>query len=207
MIVPDMGTKGSTRGQGISDALFTPVQQRVLGLLFGQPRRRFQSAEVIRLVGGGTGAAHRYLTRLAEAGLVIVTRSGNQKHYQANQRSPVFTELHRLVVKTVGVAGPLRQALAPFAKRITAAFVYGSIAKRRDNARSDVDLMVITDRLGYSDLFSALQNAERELARPVNPNIMTRAEWTARRSQAGSFASRIAGQPRLFLIGSDDDLD
>jgi predicted nucleotidyltransferase len=207
MIVPDMGTKGSTRGQGISDALFTPVQQRVLGLLFGQPRRRFQSAEVIRLVGGGTGAAHRYLTRLADAGLVSVTRSGNQKHYQANQRSPVFTELHRLVVKTVGVAGPLHQALAPFAKRMTAAFVYGSVAKRSDTARSDVDLMVISDRLTYSDLFSALQNAERVLARPVNPNIMTRAEWTARRSQAGSFASRIVEQPRLFLIGSDHDLD
>jgi hypothetical protein len=35
---------------------------------------------------------------------------------------------------------------------------------------------------------------------------MTRAEWRRKRNQADSFAFRIAKQPRLFLIGSDDDL-
>jgi predicted nucleotidyltransferase len=205
MIIPNMGTK-SIRARGLADALFTPVEQRVLGLLYGQPRRSFQSAELIRLAGSGTGAAHRLLTRLADAGLVIVSRSGNQKHYQANRGSPIFAELHGLVVKTVGVVGPLSRALAPHAKRIHAAFVYGSVAKRLDTARSDIDLMVISDALAYPDLFKALHLAERVLARPVNPNLMTRAEWRAKRAHAGSFASRIAVQPRLFLVGSDDDL-
>jgi predicted nucleotidyltransferase len=205
MIIPDMGTKPRD-GRGLADALFSPVQQRVLGLLYGQPERRFQSAELIRLAGSGTGAAHRLLTRLADSGLVTVTRSGNQKHYQANRKSPIFTELHRLVVKTVGVVGPLRRALAPFAKRIAAAFVYGSIAKRTDTTKSDIDVMVISDSVSYADLFRALETTERVLARPVSPNVMTRAEWRAKRDQRGSFASRVARQPRLFLIGSDNDL-
>ena len=205
MIIPDMGTK-SGPSRGLADALFSPVQQRVLGLLYGQPQRRFQSAELIRLAGSGTGAAHRLLTRLADAGLVTVSRSGNQKHYQANRHSPIFSELHRLVVKTVGVVGPLRRALAPFAKRIAAAFVYGSVAKGADTAKSDIDVMVISDNVSYPDLFRRLQATERVLARPVNPNVMTSAEWRAKRDQAGSFAARIATQPRLFLIGSDDDL-
>jgi hypothetical protein len=98
-----MGMKGRARRTGIADALFTGVQQRVLGLLFGQPDRRFQSAELIRLASGGTGAVHRQLARLAGAGLVTVTRTGNQKHYQARRNSPVFAELHGLVVKTVAV--------------------------------------------------------------------------------------------------------
>ncbi|HYL22159.1 MAG TPA: nucleotidyltransferase domain-containing protein [Gemmatimonadales bacterium] len=200
-----MGTL-SGRSQGLADALFSPVQQRLLGLLYGQPQRRFQSAELIRLAGSGTGAAHRLLTRLAHAGIVTVTRSGNQKHYQANRKSPIYTELHRLVVKTVGVVGPLRQALAPFAKRIAAAFVYGSVAKRTDTSRSDIDVMVISDSVSYPDLFRALEATERVLARPVSPNVMTRAEWRAKREQTGSFAFRVARQPRLFLIGSDDDL-
>ncbi len=192
--------------RGLADVLFTPVQQRVLALLFGQPRRRFQSAELIRLAGSGTGAVHRLLTRLADAGIITVTRSGNQKHYQANRDSPIFGELHRLVVKTVGVVSPLRRALAPFAKRIAAAFVYGSVARGRDTVRSDIDVLVISDSVSYPDLFMAFQGAERLLARPVNPNVMTRAEWKAKRDLAGSFASRIARQPRHFLIGSDDDL-
>jgi hypothetical protein len=67
-IVPAMGMQ--PHRTGLADALFTPVQQRVLGLLFTQPSRRYQSAELIRLAGSGTGATHRLLTKLASAGLV-----------------------------------------------------------------------------------------------------------------------------------------
>ncbi len=104
MIVPDMGTTDPgipPAATALADVLFTPVQQRVLGLLFGQPGRRFQSAELIRLAGAGTGAVHRFVTRLATAGLVTVETLGNQKFYQANAASPVFAELCGLVLKTV----------------------------------------------------------------------------------------------------------
>ncbi len=205
-----MGTqttkRASDRSGNLAGALFTPVQQRVLGLLFGQPDRRFQSAELIHLADSGTGAVHRVLTRLADAGLVTATRSGNHKHYQANADSPVFAELHGLVVKTVGVVGPLQQALVPLAQDITAAFVYGSVARQTDRAASDIDLLVLSDTLGYPDLFEALQSAEVRLARPVNPNVMRRAEWHSKRAQPDSFAARIAEQPKLFVLGSDDDL-
>ena len=206
MIIPEMGTTSSKPRSGLADALFTPVQQRVLGLLFGQPDRRFQSAELIRLAKGGVGAVHRQLGRLAETDLVTVTRSGNQKHYQARRDSPVFEELHSLIVKTVGVAEPLRQALARKARAISAAFVYGSVAKGTDRARSDIDLMVISDSLRYSDLFEALQAAEAVLGRTVNPTVMTVAQWRAKRARADSFAARVARQSRVFVIGSDDDL-
>jgi predicted nucleotidyltransferase len=187
-------------------ALFSPALQRVLALLYGQPRRRFQSGEIIRLVGSGTGATHRVLTRLADAGLVTVARVGNQKHYQANSDSPVFTELQGLVVKTIGVVEPLRRALAPLAKKIHAAFVYGSVAKGTERAHSDVDLMVITDSLTYPDVYGALHQVETLLARQVNANVMTRGDWRAKRSRAGTFAGRIARLPHLFVIGSDDDI-
>jgi predicted nucleotidyltransferase len=190
----------------LADVLFTPVQQRVLGLFFGQPERRFQSAELIRLAGAGTGAAHRLLTRLAATGLLRVETVGKQKFYQANERAPVYAELVGLVRKTVGLAAPLQKALAPLADRITAAFVYGSVAKGADRAASDIDLMVIADDLDYATLVAALAAAEESLARPVSPNLMTRAEWRRKRLDADSFAARIAVQPKLFVIGAEDDL-
>lgn len=209
-----MGTKVSNRksapavawATGLAEVLFTPVQQRVLGLLFGQPERRFQSAELIRLAGSGTGAAHRLLMRLEATGLVTTERVGNQKHYQANAGSPVFAELAGLVRKTVGLVVPLQAALAPLARKTAAAFVYGSIAKGTDTAKSDVDLMVIADKLDYGQVFAALKDAEAALARPVNPNLMTRAEWRRKRAEADSFAARVAAQPRIFVLGSDDEL-
>ncbi len=195
-----------TSESGLADALFTPIQQRVLRFLFGQPDRRFQSSELIRLVNGGVGAVHRQLSRLEEAGLVEVTRVGNQKHYQARRGSPVFSELQGLVAKTVGIVDPLRDALSAMAESIRAAFVFGSVAKGNDHARSDIDLMVISDLLHYPDLFEALQQAEALLARPVNPTIVSLADWRAKVAQDDSFAARIASQRKLFVIGSDDDL-
>jgi predicted nucleotidyltransferase len=188
----------------VASALFTPVQQRVLGLLFGQPERRFQSAELIRLAGSGTGAVHRQLQRLAKAELVIVSRDGNQKYYEARKDAPVFPELHGLVVKTVGVVEPLRSALAPIAEQIDLAFVFGSVAKGSERGGSDLDLLVVTDELAYADVYSTLAAAERTLGRTINPTVFTRAEWKRKRARHDSFAARITSQPRLFVIGSDD---
>ena len=204
LIVPDMGT--IVEFSSLANALFSPVQQRVLALLFGQPDRRFQSGEIIRLVNSGTGAVHRQLSRLADAGWLTVTPIGNQRHYQANRDSPAFEELRGLIVKTVGVVEPLRQALLPLAAAIRAAFVYGSVAKGSDTARSDIDLMVISDELSYPDIFAALQPAEAVLARKVNPNVTTFNLWRAERARKDTFAARIVKQPRLFVVGSEDDV-
>ncbi len=205
-----MGIKNSTETAAaptaLADALFTPVQQRVLGLIFGQPGRRFQSVELIRLAGSGTGATHRLLQRLAKSGLVRVSAEGRQKYYQANAEFPAFEELVGLVRKTIGLAGPLREALAPLGDQIRAAFVYGSVASGKDRAESDIDLMVIAEDLDYPTLFEALQAAERQLARPVNPNLMTPKEWRRKGAQRDSFTCRLHDRPRLFVLGSDDDL-
>ena len=89
----------------LADALFPKVRQRVLGVLMGAPGRSFYTTEVIALAQSGSGAVQRELSALADAGLLIVTRQGHQKHYQANENSPVFMELYWLVVKTLS-AGP-----------------------------------------------------------------------------------------------------
>lgn len=206
MIVPVMGTKGTPSSPGLAGALFSPVQRRVLGLLFGQPGRRFQSAELIRLADSGTGAVHRQLSRLEAAGWVKVTRVGNQKHYQANAECPAFAEMRGLIAKTVGLVEPLRRALEPIANAIDVAFVYGSIAKGTESAESDVDVFVISNSIGHAELFTALQSAESALGRSVNPTVMTPREWGEKRRETDSFVARIAVQPRLFVIGSDDDL-
>src|SRR2546423_1717743 len=173
-IIPEMGTTRRTSpASGVASALFTPVQQRVLGLLFAQPERRFQSAELIRLARGGTGAVHRQLQRLANAGLVTVSREGNQKYYAARKDAPVFPELHGLIIKTVGIVQPLRAALQPIAKQIELAFVFGSLAKGDERADSDLDLLIVSDSITYPEAYEALQEAERVVARPVNPTVMT----------------------------------
>jgi predicted nucleotidyltransferase len=190
----------------LADALFARVQQRVLGVLFGNPRRSFYANEVIGLARSGTGAVQRELARLEASGLVTVTRVGKQKHYQANARSPVFEELRGLVLKTSGLADVLRGALAPVAEGIRAAFVYGSIAKGEDSAASDIDLVVVSDCLTYADLFAVLEEASARLGRKVAPTIYSPDELSRRVSQGNAFVTRVLAQPKLWLIGDEHDL-
>ena len=198
--------KRSARGTGLADALFTNTQQRVLGLLFGQPDRSFFATELISLAESGSGAVQRELTRLEEAGLVTTKRLGTQKHYQANPESPIFAELTGIARKTVGLAEPLREALAPVAAKITAAFVYGSIAKRSDTASSDIDLMIISDGLAYSDVFMALAAATHRLGRNVNPTLHTREELAKGLAKKNAFLVRVMAQPKVWVVGSKHDL-
>jgi predicted nucleotidyltransferase len=208
--MPNMGMKAKVipipPRTSLADALFSTTQQRVLAYLFGQPERSFFATELIGLAGGGSGAVQRELARLEQSGLVTVTRMGTQKHYQANPKSPIFAELCAIARKTVGLAEPLREALAPLAKRIKVAFVFGSVAKRTDTAASDIDVLVLSDSVDYVDVFAALQSAEAKLGRTVNPTVYKPADWRKQHKNGNAFVVKVAAQPKLFLIGTEDDL-
>ena len=188
---------------GLADALFSKVRQRVLGVLFGNPSRSFYATEIIGLVHSGSGAVQRELARLQASGLVIVTRVGKQKHYQANPGSPLFEEIRAVARKTFGLADVLRAALEPVARDIRAAFVYGSIAKGQDTAASDIDVLVVSDKLAYSELFAALEAATAGLGRKVAPTIYTSDDFAARVKRENAFVMRILAQPKLWLIGDE----
>jgi predicted nucleotidyltransferase len=206
MGIPKKRVLRARRQQSLADALFSTTQQRVLALLFGQPGRSFYATELIGLTGAGSGAVQRELARLEQSGLVTVRRLGAQKHYQANPDSPLFAELCSIMRKTVAVAEPLKEVLAPLAPRIAAAFVYGSVAKGDDTASSDVDLIIISDDVTYADAFAALEPISTKLGRTVNPTVYTRRELAKRIKGDNAFVTRVLAQPKVWLIGTDNDL-
>lgn len=190
----------------LSDALFTTTQQRVLARLFGEPGRSYSVSELIQATGSGSGAVQRELARLSGSGLLAVEQIGNQKRYSANPDSPIHAELVAIVRKTFGLAVPLREALEPIAGRIHAAFVYGSVAAGKDIASSDIDLLLVSDALAYPDLMTVLHPLAERLGREINPTIYTRADLRQRMASGNSFVARVLQQPRIWLIGGDDEL-
>ena len=189
----------------LADALFTTTQQRVLSLLFGQPSRSFFTSELIELTGSGSGAVQRELQRLASSGLVTVTRIGKQKHYKANPDSPVFEELRGLMLKTVAMVEPVRQALEPITDRIVLALVYGSVAKGADTAASDIDLLVVADQVTLEELYSTLAPVETVLDRKVNPALYTSREYADRKAAGNAFLARVLTGEHLVLIEREDE--
>jgi predicted nucleotidyltransferase len=185
------------------DALFSTTQQRLLALLFGQPDRSFFANELIELTKSGSGGVQRELRRLTDSGLITTSKVGNQKHFQANRAAPVFEELQSIVLKTIGLAEPVRAALTAFGKRILFAAIYGSVAKRTDTAYSDVDLLIVSDDLTLEQIYSAIAQTERDLARKINPTVLTREEFQKRRKTESSFVNRVLAGEHIVLLGDE----
>jgi predicted nucleotidyltransferase len=193
-----------TNKTNLSDALFSKVQQRVLGLLFGQSDRVFYTNEIIRLTHSGTGAVQRELAKLAAVGLITLQQIGNQKQYQANQNSPLYSELRSIVLKTFGLADVLREVINIFGSKIQFALIYGSVAKQEDTASSDIDLMLI-GTLSYADLYPILEKSEHQLGRRINPTCYSASEWIRKKRENNNFVIQVLSQPKIFLIGTEDE--
>lgn len=138
--------------------------------------------------------------------MLSVKKVGNQKHYQANRQSPIYEELCGIVQKSFGIADLLRQALAGLAGQIQVAFVYGPIAKGSATAGSDIDVMIIADDLSYADVFSALAPIEAKVGRTVSPTLYQAGEFQEKCASDNNFVKRVIEQPKIFLIGSDNDI-
>lgn len=191
----------------LGDSLFSQTLQRVLALLFGKPDQRFYTNEILRSVAMGRGSVTRELDRLCAAGILVRSREANLVFYQANSACPIYPELLSLVRKSFGVAQVLQDALQPAWDRIELAFVYGSVAKASDHAASDLDFMVVGNKLALADIVDLLQPAETILQRVINPTIYERQDLTVRLREQNSFITRVMEQPKLWVKGSDHDIE
>lgn len=189
----------------IADAIFSTSQSRLFRWLFGQPEHSFHLSELRRLTGLGSASLQRELRKLSEAGLVSSERVGNLRSFQANPKSPVFSELVTLTRKTLGIEPMLREALMPLLPRLGGAWVYGSVARQADTARSDIDVMLVGEDLTLGEVLEHLLPLELEFGRKINPTCYSPAEFERRRNDPDSFVNRVLAQPILPLIGEADE--
>ena len=199
--VPIFGLLMLVFGMSISSAIFTDSQSRLYVWLFGQPDRAFHLNELRRLTGLGSASLQRELNRLVLGGLVDVQAVGNLRRFQANPQSPVYVELVALTRKTLGTVPVLREALKPLQPKLMSAWLYGSVAKQTDTARSDIDLMLVGNDLLLSQVLATLEPAEAQLGRKINPSCYSLPEFERRRAEPDSFVNRVLSQPTLPLIG------
>ncbi|HET8775800.1 MAG TPA: nucleotidyltransferase domain-containing protein [Thermoanaerobaculia bacterium] len=199
-----MGIRSRRARTSLADALFSRTQQRVLGILYGDPARSYFATEIFNRAASGRGTVQRELERLVDSGLVTMTQVGNQKHYRANPQAPIFTELRSIVLKTSGLIQPLAEALAPLLKKIDLALVYGSVARGEAHAGSDVDLLVVARDLTLEQLHARLARAEAEIGRAIHPTLLTPAELRKRRERGNPFLEKVLAGEIIPVVGSVD---
>ena len=197
--------KDKMKISGLAETLFSDYRRRVLSLLLLRPDENFHVREISRLTGVPAGSLHRELRLLADAGLLARHAVGNQVRYQANRDCPIFNELAGIFRKTSGLADIIRMALLPLSNKVNAAYVFGSVAKGEERAASDVDVCVIGSA-SFTEVVVALADMHLQLGREINPVVMSHEQFIAKLNAGEQFVSRIMSEPKLFLIGDENDL-
>jgi len=185
--------------------LFGQTRNALLAMLYGHADQSFYLRQLVRAVGAGNGAVQRELKHLTDMGLLVRSTQGNQVLYQANSQSPIFSEIKSLIAKTVGIHDAIRSALAALASEIQIAFVYGSVARQEERAKSDVDLMVLGSA-PFSEIVSALAAVQRMLAREINPTVFPVAEFQSKLRAGNHFLRSVMREKKIFLLGTEDEL-
>jgi predicted nucleotidyltransferase len=184
----------------LGDLLFGQTRGRILALLYGHSSQTFYLRQIAREVDVSVGSVQRELKALSKIGLIARADSGHQVYFQANRTHPVFAELNALVAKTVGVFHLLTAALAPLAKRISLAFVYGSMARQDEKAGSDVDLMIVGN-VTLDEVLGQLAPVERAIGRSINPTLYYLTEFKAKLKSGNHFLRSVLRGETVPLIG------
>ncbi len=189
-----------------SDLLFPNQYRRnVLALLLMKPQHWVHLRELARLTGASPGTLKKELDALLAAGLLKSQKVGNQTQFSANAEHPVYPELSGLIRKTIGLRDVLADALQPLGDLVKVVFVFGSMASANENSQSDVDVLIIGD-VTFGQVVEALYDAQKTLAREINPKVMSSAEWQSKRDQGNTFVKELTAKPKLFIVGAEHDL-
>ena len=188
----------------LSEILSSRTRAEIFRLLFGAVEEELHVREIQRRSGLNDSTVRQELRKLVRLDLVIGRKDSNRIYYKANQSNPIYQDLRNLVLKTVGLADVLKNCLQ--VEQIQAAFVFGSIAEGNETGASDVDLFIIGD-LGLRDISGLLSGASEKIDREINPNIMSKSEYQKRVKAGEHFISSVVKSPKLFIIGTESDLE
>lgn len=188
----------------LSTLITSKSRVELLTWFLAHPGERFHYTQLSKILDASRSSVQRELKRLEDAGILLSQKEANVRFYRINQGHLLYPELKSIVFKTVGIADFLRGSLSEIGD-IRAAFIYGSVAKNREDARSDIDLMIIGD-VDQEGLHEAVSAAEAELGREVNYSVFDSEDWKRQLAARKAFVTDVTAGPKIFLVGDEDAL-
>lgn len=188
----------------LATTLFGKTRRKVLAKLYLEPQRDFRLRELARLTGISSGSIQHELRQLVVADIASREEKSGLVTYRANPECPIFEALRTIAEKTSGIEDLVRGALRPAAARIRYAFIYGSIAKGVNRARSDLDLLVVGS-IEFTDLIRLLAPVEERIGREISPRLFSEKEFRLRLKRRDRFLTAVMDEPRIAVLGSADD--
>lgn len=186
----------------MSVLLNTKLRKKLLTYSFTHPGEDYYVRELSSLIEEDPGNLSRELRILEEEGLYTSVTRGRVKLYSLNRKYPLFRELKKIIFKTEGVEGSLKEIVRRV-RGIGLAFIYGSYARDKEKKTSDIDLIVVGD-FSRNKFTREIRNLELKLGREINFTVYTGEEFEKEKKKEGGFLNSILKGRMVVLKGSLD---
>ncbi len=176
----------------------------LLSVFLTHPEKRYYTRQLARELGRDISGIKRELDNLEKAGLLISEKVGNLRYYSPNKTSPIYPELKKIVVKTMGVPEAIRDALVKI-EGVKLAFLYSPLGRSFEEGVGPVELLIV-GQVDLTGVNQVIREVEIRLAREINYLIFDESEYHRRKEEEDPFLHTVLKSERFFLIGRDDDL-
>jgi predicted nucleotidyltransferase len=187
----------------LAELFASRTRAEIISAFTSRPGEKLYLREVSRLIKADVRSVKQELDRLQRLGFLTSEASGNRRYLQVNESFPLYPELKAMALKTMGLGEALRAALADIGG-IDFAFVYGSVAKGKEKAESDLGLFVLGSISGPI-LHKALAKAKAALNREINTSRFGLDELKKRLKKGGHFLSDIMKGKKIFVLGTENE--
>lgn len=194
------------KGGAVLEELFvSKVRVKILKLFLSSVQDAlYHVREIVRRVDEEINAVRRELARMEKYGMVISEWRANRRLYRFRRDYLFYKELLSLVAKTAGLGGNLIKEKGKLGK-VKFVFLSTKFVKGSPTSSDDVDLLVVGN-IVLPELQAVISDEQAKRESEINYSFMDEAEFKFRVRRRDPFILRVLVQPKIMLIGDEDEL-
>ncbi len=170
------------------------IRADLLALLLNNSDERFYVREIATLLRKNPSGVKRELDNLEKMGVLISKKVANLKYFQAEKKSPLFSELKSLIAKSLGVHGALKASLKTSGAKI--AFIYGPYTESEDV--DAVDLFIVGPA---SVSVEGFKDIEEKFGKKINTTMIDEADFRNKRESNDAELEKLLSGNKIVLMG------
>ncbi|OGK10737.1 hypothetical protein A2767_07025 [Candidatus Roizmanbacteria bacterium RIFCSPHIGHO2_01_FULL_35_10] len=180
------------------------ARRKILALFFQSPNDSHYLRKIVRDIGEEVNAVKRELDILSGAKLLHKEKRLNKIFYSLNKSYLLYDEFLRIFAKSSFLAEMIYKNLSKIGK--VKFIVISTKFVKQVQIKEDEIYLLIVGIIVVPEVAAIVGEAEKQFGREVNYTVMAEEEFAFRKKNNDPFIWRFLKQPKVMLVGTEDDL-
>lgn len=176
---------------------------KILELFFHHPAENYYLRRVVREINEEVNAVKRELDILEGEKVLLKERRLNKVFYTINTKYMFYDEFLRIFAKFDKLSRGIYENQSKLGKLKFIAL--STKYAKRLAIKDDEVYLVVVGIVVVPEISALVSGVEEEFGREINFTVMTEEEFAFRKKNNDPFLWRFLRQPKIMLVGSEDD--